>query len=468
MTTPSGIPEIAFAATAYLTHNRGMRTLGIRQTTVLDRTLTTPPVSPGALDVYIPASVATGDWTGQEDSLARFEDGNWVFYPPYEGQIIYSEGDTDFIRYSSGSWSVFNFVVGGASGAVKVSANDLTSDFLLTKLVAGTGITLTENNDGGAETLTIDGASQLAVLDEGISLTAQASSIDFVGAAVTATNVGDAVTVTVSGGAVFATDVGDGVSNTYTINHALGTRDVYVVVYRNSAPYDEVIVGVDHTDDNNIDLDFGATTPTTNEFRVVVSPGGGGGGGGGSSPLTTKGDLYTYDTADARLPVGTDGQILSANSATGTGLEWIAAPSGGGTIATQDEGVSVDPAATTLNFVGSGVTATDAGGNVTTVSIPSSFTNNEETLTGTKTLANGDATFQVLNPNGFARDVVMPASPNNDLFFHIINDSNGLSASGNTLNLKETGAGATIVTLDDTTGLTNIRVIYTGTKFVWF
>lgn len=50
-------------------------------------------------------------------------------------------------------------------------------------------------------------------------------------------------------------------------------------------------------------------------------------GGGGSSPLTTKGDLYTYDTADQRLPVGTDGQVLVANSATATGLEWQAAAS---------------------------------------------------------------------------------------------------------------------------------------------
>jgi len=38
---------------------------------------------------------------------------------------------------------------------VKVSANDTTADELDSKLVAGTGITLTENNDGGNETLTI-------------------------------------------------------------------------------------------------------------------------------------------------------------------------------------------------------------------------------------------------------------------------------------------------------------------------
>jgi len=49
---------------------------------------------------------------------------------------------------------------------------------------------------------------------------------------------------------------------------------------------------------------------------------------GGASPLTTKGDVYTYTTVDARLPVGTNGQVLSANSATSTGLEWIASSAG--------------------------------------------------------------------------------------------------------------------------------------------
>lgn len=51
-----------------------------------------------------------------------------------------------------------------------------------------------------------------------------------------------------------------------------------------------------------------------------------------ASPLTTKGDLFTFDTADARLAVGANGTVLTADSAEATGLKWATPASGSRTL----------------------------------------------------------------------------------------------------------------------------------------
>ena len=48
-----------------------------------------------------------------------------------------------------------------------------------------------------------------------------------------------------------------------------------------------------------------------------------------TSPLTTKGDLFGFDTAADRIPVGTDGQVLTADSGAALGVAWQAASGGG-------------------------------------------------------------------------------------------------------------------------------------------
>jgi hypothetical protein len=48
-----------------------------------------------------------------------------------------------------------------------------------------------------------------------------------------------------------------------------------------------------------------------------------------TSPLTTKGDIYTFSTTNDRLPVGTNNQTLVADSTASTGLKWAAPTTAG-------------------------------------------------------------------------------------------------------------------------------------------
>lgn len=68
-----------------------------------------------------------------------------------------------------------------------------------------------------------------------------------------------------------------------------------------------------------------------------------------AAPVTTKGDLYTYSTGLDRLPVGTDGQILSASTVETTGLKWVEHTNETITLSGDVSGTGTDSITTTIN-----------------------------------------------------------------------------------------------------------------------
>lgn len=68
----------------------------LSRASILDRDLTAPPGGESEGDCYIPASVATGDWSGHEDDIAVYLNSAWEFFTPRQGWIMYIE-DEDVI-----------------------------------------------------------------------------------------------------------------------------------------------------------------------------------------------------------------------------------------------------------------------------------------------------------------------------------------------------------------------------------
>ena len=82
-----------------------------------------------------------------------------------EGDLYYDTNANTLNFYNGSAWSA---IVADTDVKVLVSSNDSTAGFLNGKIVAGTGISLTENNNGSNETLTI--TSTGATLDDATAL----------------------------------------------------------------------------------------------------------------------------------------------------------------------------------------------------------------------------------------------------------------------------------------------------------
>jgi len=79
---------------------------------------------------------------------------------------------------------------------------------------------------------------------------------------------------------------------------------------------------------------------------------------GTTLPLTTKGDLFGYDTANARIPIGTNNQVLTADSAQALGLKWATPTAASPNY--QVVGTAATSVGTNANFTFSGISGKDS------------------------------------------------------------------------------------------------------------
>lgn len=119
---------------------------------------------------------------------------------------------------------------------------------------------------------------------------------------------------------------------------------------------------------------------------------------GSTSPLTTKGDLYTHSTVDARLGVGTDGFVLMADSTQTTGLKW-AAVGGTGTVTSISAG-------TGITLTPNPITATGTVALTVPVVVSSGGTGDTTLTAHAMLIGNGTSNVLTLAP-GTARNVAI-------------------------------------------------------------
>ena len=73
---------------------------------VEDKDLSTPPGSPTAGDTYIVSSSATGDWLGQENNIAYYNQ-SWKFIAPNEGLFIWVKDEDKLYYFDGTAWQKY-------------------------------------------------------------------------------------------------------------------------------------------------------------------------------------------------------------------------------------------------------------------------------------------------------------------------------------------------------------------------
>ena len=160
---------MAAQAQKHVTHNEALRLLdGIVQLAVLDRDLTTPPVSPAEGDRHIPAPGAAGAWAGWDGSIAYWIDGAWMRILPSPGWLAWIEAEAQLVVWTGSTWlpvvDAIGFIAQAAAVAVAKEANG-----------ASTGMAVREETLTGLAGASVD--SSIAIPNRAIVLGVSARTV---------------------------------------------------------------------------------------------------------------------------------------------------------------------------------------------------------------------------------------------------------------------------------------------------
>ena len=255
---------------------------------------------------------------------------------------------------------------------------------------AGTGVTT--SNANGVPTVTVNGG--ITVQRTGTDVKQAANTVNFVGNGVSVSNISNVVTVTING----SNGSGQPAGNTFEVqlNSGTGSFAASSNFYYTASNGLYVRANLNLVSSSEHYINWRPNTSAAPTWQLGVYPGGDGGawelyGPAHKSVMTMfpsgnmlfwngyGGEGFSGGNANAGLTIGTDIRFvnLGGNSpaaghagiyfADGT-YQYTAAGAGTATIRVQDEGTNVVASANTLNFVGSGVTASNVGG-VATITI---------------------------------------------------------------------------------------------------
>ena len=212
------------------------------------------------LDSNPSASIKQG-WT-----YAVTAAGNFFGEAVEDGDLLIAESDSPT---ALSDWTVVQNNIGVATaGSTDGGTTKGIAGFDSANFTVSTNGWVQLNNQGTAgnygdanETVT------LAINADGIVTSASEQAI-----AITASQVTDfcnAVDTCVADNGVTA-NIGDGTAVAYQINHNLGTRNVIVSCYRNSSPYDTVMLDVERTSTNQVTLRT-TTALASNAVSVIIT-----------------------------------------------------------------------------------------------------------------------------------------------------------------------------------------------------